>query len=364
MFTPIKSITAATGKTRLASAAAFVDGLRASLRRRELFSWLELEPSRQWHSLVFRGPYDYGGLLASSLPGASAWSGHDTQGPDDFELDPATARAKGASDAAEALDMHWNIASFLPESLREHFEVIVPSSSFAVEARTRRRPRRRRRRWGRRRPEASRPALEDENEDALDEDSPEDDVPVATQHGREAVEASEMRRAAWLGAQVEGYFSQRILRLVGEIQKHLGPGSARAAPQHAFPTPPGAHLSKDLRGGPALAFVKTLCAVLSLDASVEGPVALLRKTPSSSFAFPSTRPRRNSANRASRSSFATPCAAIAASVATSTCAATSAWWRMGDGIAPRAETRTTRSGSRVRSSRTSTNESAPRSSRT
>jgi DNA polymerase epsilon subunit 1 len=91
------------------------------------------------------------------------------------------------------------------------------------------------------------------------------------------VEAAEEERAAWLGGQVEGYFSQRILRLAGEIQKHLGPGSSRAAPQHAFPDPPGAHLSKDLRGSPALAFIKTLCAVLSLDKTVEGPVALLRK---------------------------------------------------------------------------------------
>lgn len=73
------SITIATGKTRLSSASAFVEGLRAALRRRELFSWLELEPSRQWHSLIFRGPYDYGGLLASALPEAQAWSGHDTQ---------------------------------------------------------------------------------------------------------------------------------------------------------------------------------------------------------------------------------------------------------------------------------------------
>ena len=32
--------------------------------------------------------------------------------------------AKGP-EAADALDMHWNIAQFLPESLREHFEVLV-----------------------------------------------------------------------------------------------------------------------------------------------------------------------------------------------------------------------------------------------
>jgi hypothetical protein len=125
----MQTITIATGKNRLASAAAFVDGLRASLRRRELFSWLELEPSRQWHSLLFRGPYDYGGLLASALPGAKQWSGHDTLGPDDFELDPKTTGANGVDDAAEALDMHWNIASFLPESIREHFEVVVSSLS-------------------------------------------------------------------------------------------------------------------------------------------------------------------------------------------------------------------------------------------
>ena len=262
------------------------------MRRRELFSWLELEPSRQWHSLLFRGPYDYGGLLASSLPGAAAWSGHDTQGPDDVELDPGTTNARDASDAADALDMHWNIASFLPESLREHFEVIVSEFIFrpwkhehgggledAAESARRR--------------EIDR-HLEDEGDDALDEEPPpemmqqreyhhgdldherEDGLPATTR--REAAAAEEERRAAWLGAQVEGYFSQRVLRLAGEIQKHLGPGaSARASPQDAFPTPPGAHLPKDLRGSPALAFIKTLCAALSLDTTVEGPVALLRK---------------------------------------------------------------------------------------
>ena len=93
---------------------------------------------------------------------------------------------------------------------------------------------------------------------------------VADETARPWTEAAEEERAAWLAGQVEGYFSQRILRLCGEIQKHLGPGSARAAPQHAFPNPPGAHLPKELRGTPALAFIKTLCAVLSLDKSVEG----------------------------------------------------------------------------------------------
>jgi DNA polymerase epsilon subunit 1 len=122
-------------------------------------------------------------------------------------------------------------------------------------------------------------ALEDEGDDAL-EASKSDDLKKELQPpiGREAAAAAEEERAAWLAGQVEGYFSQRVLRLVGEIQKHLGPGSAtRLNPEHLFPDPPGAHLSESVRGTPALAFVKTLCAVLGLDTSVAGPVALLRK---------------------------------------------------------------------------------------
>ena len=116
--------------------------------------------------------------------------------------------------------------------------------------------------------------------------------------------------AAWLGAQVEGYFSQRILRLVGEIQKHLRAGKRASGAQHAFPTPPGAHLSKDLRGGPALAFVRR-----ALRGSVAGRVrgggrrALAEKRPQAPSRSRVRAPGGNSANRASRSSFATPCAA-------------------------------------------------------
>ena len=96
-------------------------------------------------------------------------------------------------------------------------------------------------------------------------------------YGREARALEEARRVARLGADIEGYFSQRVLRLTGEIQKRLGVGTNRSDPRHAFPSPPGAHLPARLRGSPALAFVKTACAVFSLDKSVEGPVALLRK---------------------------------------------------------------------------------------
>ena len=236
VFADAQKVIVCTGKRRLANASAFVEGMRASLRKRELFSWLELEPVRQWHALLFRGPFDYGGLVASALPTASQWAGHDTQGPDDEQLDPsAMAGLNGAGGNAEALDMHWNVASFLPESLQEHFEVIVSEFIF--------RPWKREHGGGVDGAEETRAAteavaLEDEGDEALE--APREDLKKEAPPpiGREAAAAAEEERAAWLAGQVEGYFSQRVLRLVGEIQKHLGPGSAtRLNPEHRFDPP-------------------------------------------------------------------------------------------------------------------------------
>ena len=265
VYADTQTVTIATGKTRLSAAAAFVEGLRASLRRRELFSWLELEPTRQWHALVFRGPYDYGGLSAATLPtNRSAWRDADTQGPDDEQLDPRATGAADAAEAADALDMHWNIAQFLPESLREHFEVLVGEFVF--------RPWKREHGGGLEDDDeegslgGSRGpgevagttrgvALEDEGDDALEEEEEEatttgdDDRREARREttpprsrGRTVARLARARggarRVARLGADIEGYFSQRVLRLTGEIQKRLGVGTNRSDPRHAFPRPP------------------------------------------------------------------------------------------------------------------------------
>ena len=69
-------------------------------------------------------------MLASALPGAKQWSGHDTLGPDDFELDPKTTGANGVRRRRRGAGHALDIASFLPESIREHFEVVVSEFIF------------------------------------------------------------------------------------------------------------------------------------------------------------------------------------------------------------------------------------------
>ena len=63
---------------------------------------------------------------------------------------------------------------------------------------------------------------------------------------------------------------ERLFQMTQAISQHVLPGAA--APEAQFPQLPGAHLSPQERGTPALAFVRTVCYVLALDSAVEDEV--------------------------------------------------------------------------------------------
>ena len=278
IYADMRRIIVATRKNDLAGAAACIDGLTTALLKRELFSWLQLEPIKQWHSLIFRGPYDYAGISACSLPGASQWQ--ESIAPNDTQLDPF---AINSSDGA--LDFQWNIAMFLPEAVRDHFYALV--GEFLILP------------WKHSREEDDEPlrgrtpvkvykALSDseDSEDNSDMDSdasPAEKKPPATPggatggHNARDLDRIEENRTIWLEQQIDAHFAPKLLRLAQAIQTRLGIPGPRSPKEHQFPTPPGSHLSTEARGTPALAFVKTVLAVLELDARVSGPIALLRR---------------------------------------------------------------------------------------
>lgn len=274
VYADMRRIIIATGKHDLASASACVEGLKSALHQRDLFSWLQLDSIRQWHSLLFKGPFDYAGITAASLPGESQWQ--DSIAPNDSQLDPfAMHNSEGA------LDMHWNIARFLPEAIQNHFHVIVGEFLLLP--------------WKydkegdepyRGRTPVKFKAMSDSDSDdaALDSDF-EEDVQVAQKppatpgvaHNGRDLDRMEEDKVSWLVKQIDSHFGPKLLRYAQEIQKVLGLSGPKSPPEHQFPTLPGAHLSKQLRGTPALAFVKTVVAVLSLDTRVAGPVSTLRR---------------------------------------------------------------------------------------
>jgi len=83
------------------------------------------------------------------------------------------------------------------------------------------------------------------------------------------------RTLAYLQEWLPSRLLERLFQMTQAIARHILPGATAAAAR--FPQPPGSHIPPDDLGTPALAFVRTMCAVLALDAAVPDEV---RPTPS------------------------------------------------------------------------------------
>jgi len=94
----------------MAATQGYCEYLLKTLKSRELFEWIELEPKRYWHSLLFMDQYNYGGIQAKDVrPELEAR---------DLSQDPTQ---NGANDIVSS----WNIAEFLPKVTQDYFVVIV-----------------------------------------------------------------------------------------------------------------------------------------------------------------------------------------------------------------------------------------------
>lgn len=85
--------------------------------------------------------------------------------------------------------------------------------------------------------------------------------------------------AAYLRDWLPGQLLETVFRMTREVSQRVHVGAA--APEAQFPRLPGSHLTAAQLGSPALAFVRTLCHVLALDASVPDEVRSLPSAPHS-----------------------------------------------------------------------------------
>lgn len=178
-----ESVIIATRKHTLPAAAAYVSFLTGTLAERPLFSWLSLQPSRVWATLLWRDAFNYAGVrvplaalgpegasTAAAAPPAAAVGGSaaataaadaerqadedmaaledDMEGEDvgdaNAESGPAQAEAAaaeppaaaGAGGAAEqptdpavpegcAYEAHWNLCEFLPPAVHKYFDDVL-----------------------------------------------------------------------------------------------------------------------------------------------------------------------------------------------------------------------------------------------
>lgn len=326
IFADTRRVILSTKKNSLSSASAFIEGLRGALRTRELFNWLELEPNKVWHTLLFKGPHDFGGLAAAENVLSDLFLGNVGEAMEtenvltDTQLDPVAC----AGGDETALEMHWNIATFLPEALSDHFKALT--GEFIV------RPWKRERelngdsktdRFGAQKEddvfERMNAALAEDDLSDWDLDDDEKVGGGGGDIGKENLETVkktaaaaeekiiynsannnninnntyddannqnlarnrakiEDEKTAWLCNQVASHFTPKILSVAKSFEKHILRSGSRLDERYIFPENlPGAHLPNHLRGNAALAFVKSIVAVLSLDESIEDAVTLCRK---------------------------------------------------------------------------------------
>lgn len=92
VYADFGSITIATGKRDPQQAAEFVGTVRQVLLSRDLFSWLDVAPQRFWHALLFRDPFNYGGVVAG---------GEEAEAPEEEEEEEEAEEGAAAAEGAE-----------------------------------------------------------------------------------------------------------------------------------------------------------------------------------------------------------------------------------------------------------------------
>jgi len=83
------------------------------------------------------------------------------------------------------------------------------------------------------------------------------------------------KNCAFLGDLVRDYFTNKLLGIARDIVMHIHAGSSN--PDNDFPFLAGSYLDAASMGSPALAFVRSVCAVFALDDNIRDETATMRK---------------------------------------------------------------------------------------
>jgi len=246
------SLVIATNKRNVAAAVGYTDYVLETLGKRELFQHLDLTPIKFWHTLLFIDRYNYLGVEASlpvavtqTLTSGQHGALQKAEGSALLEQYQHSLEPGPAERERPILDCVFTMKDHLPKALQDTFMANVTEFIWLP--------------W---------------KEGTCRSES----IAGATQGGspaaRDAAEA-EKAQLDWLKAAVPNHFTEKLLRQVRWILLKVGAHDGN--PDHEFPKLPGSHLTEAELGTPALAYVKNICHVFSLDSTVTGEVMVLRR---------------------------------------------------------------------------------------
>lgn len=231
IFADFSKIIIDTGKVDILAGRAYCDCLIKTLQTRDLFEWIELEPLRFWHSLLFMDQHNFGGIQAKSSANSVA------ENVDcDSQVDIVSS---------------WSIADYLPKVTQDHFVLIVSEFLYLP--------------WKYLKEQIV--SFNIKRDAATSTQS----ITVST------AETLESCVNEYLKEQISCYFSEKLLKIVCDTLHHfkgknnVDVGNIENDASKHFDS---IHSNK---GNAALEFIKHVCAVLALDQNVQHDILRLRK---------------------------------------------------------------------------------------
>ncbi|KAI5066379.1 hypothetical protein GOP47_0019003 [Adiantum capillus-veneris] len=247
VFADFSRIIIATGKTNVQGAQGYCEYLVKTLQTRDLFEWIELDPQRYWHSLLFMDQYNYGGIQVKDLQLQDTNCGERMSQSNSSQNDLEVSQPDIISS--------WNIAEYLPKVTQDYFIVIVSEFLYIP--------------WKHAQEQAKFRAAAK----AVASTSCTPSVTVA------AAANAELAESTFLKDQIASYFTDKLLRIVRDVLRHMSAKQRDDSDMEAglardFPKLAGSHLHM---GDPALEFIKHVHAVFSLDQRVQYEALVMKR---------------------------------------------------------------------------------------
>jgi DNA polymerase epsilon subunit 1 len=219
-----------TGKPTSNMAFAYSNYIVSSVNAREIFKYISLEISQHWDILLWMDSSNFGGVTCSNPL---------------FEDGPGTTEAERLD--VFAVDMNWNIASFLPPALRTAFNDAIFLFIQGIRS-------------------AKQQSLETHR-------SP---LRVLQNTLQSQPDPTKSAQSDLVKAFVQQKLTRSLLKMLQELQRQhaVDAPDEDQRPNWEFPNLPGRYLKMT---NPILEGIKFICAVLSLAKEQSAEVGVLRR---------------------------------------------------------------------------------------
>lgn len=188
---------------------SYCDFVLKNIKKKDLFAWLDIEPNRYWDNLLFLDQANFGGKIAGSSNNSET------------------------SSSRNKIISNWNIAEYLPETIQQHFLLIV--SDFILN-------------------------LSKTTDNTSSSKTDIDLFGAFKENHNPNAFSSAMDIGVSNNNVINSNFTQKLFHIIQDIQRYLR-----------------TQTSNDSKNIP-LEFVKTICKVLSLDKTLDDEVFKLKKS--------------------------------------------------------------------------------------